>query len=508
VIASGLTRALRCSVAIVAIPLLIAFAGSGTAEAGLGASATPTFPTTVTVGNTGLAASIQLQNLNTPPNTSSTVCNVGDPLPCPVGDLGITLIPSCGQLGAFSACSVGDPGVLQVSATALGAPGTACAGMTFTVTMIDPAFGRLRFAPPPGTHVQLSAPGSPGAICRIDFTFDVLKSPTIDQDPATPGSQTVQVVDNTQHDGGSITASGRGTSNGTTVQRATPTIATTPTQTIPVGSGQLADAATVSGRVNPQPGATVDFRLYGPNDATCAGVPAFESLGVPYPVAGGPVTSAAFTPIAAGMYRWIATYSGDANNLPVSGACGDSSETVAVTPATPAISTTPTPPINVGSGQLADVATVFGRVSPLAGATIDFRLYAPGDTTCVGAPVFQSLGVPYPVAGGPVMSAPYTPIVPGVYRWIATYSGDANNLPVSGVCSDASESVTVTPAVPVASEAPPPGGPTLPATGSPSGAIVFIAFALCLSGGLLVVSTSIRRRPAMRRSPRVSGWRA
>lgn len=384
---SRLTRTLRYSVAIVAIPLFIAFVGSSVADAGLGASATPTFPTTVTVGNMGLAASIQLENLNTIPNTASTVCNVGDALPCPVGELGITLIPSCGLLGAFSACSPtggADPGVFQVSATGLGSAGTACAGMTFAVTLIDPAFGQLRFAPqPPGTHVQLPLPGD---ICRIDFTFDVLKVPSVDQDPATAGRQTVQVVDNTQHDDGSITASGRGTSNGTTVERATPTIATTPTPTIPVGSGQLADAATVSGRVNPQAGATIDFRLYGPNDATCTGAPAFESLVVPYPVAGGAVTSAAFTPT-----------------------------------------------------------------------------------------------------------------VPGLYRWIATYSGDANNFAVSGVCSDSSESVSVTPTIPVASQAP-PGGPTLPATGSPSGTLVLLAFALCLTGGLLVGSTSLRRRPAIRRS--------
>ena len=140
---------------------------------------------------------------------------------------------------------------------------------------------------------------------------------------------------------------------------------------------------------------------------------------------------------------------------------------------------------------MADQATVFGRVNPQPGATIDFRLYGPGDATCAGAPVFQSLGVPYPVAGGPVTSAAYTPTVAGVYRWIATYSGDANNLSVSGVCSDASESVTVTP-VPSASEAPPPGGPTLPATGSPSSTLVVLAFALCVSGGLLVGSASMR----------------
>jgi len=127
---SGLARRLRGSVALLAIPLLVSFVGNGVAEAGLGAAATPTFPTTVTVGNTGLAASIQLRNDNTLPNTSSTVCNVGDKLPCPAGELGITLIPSCGQLGLFSECAAiggADPGVFQVSATALGAAGTSTA---------------------------------------------------------------------------------------------------------------------------------------------------------------------------------------------------------------------------------------------------------------------------------------------------------------------------------------------------------------------------------------------
>jgi hypothetical protein len=484
--------ALRCAIAIVAVPLSVVCGGLEIASAGLGAGATPTFPATVTVGNTGVAATIQLENDNTAPNTTSTVCNFGDALPCPAGDPGITLIPSCGQLGAFSACAPAgaDPGVFQVSAGATGVAGSACAGMPFAVTLIDPTFGQLRFTPqPPGTHVVLPATGS---VCRIGFTFDVLKVPAIDQDPATPGQQTVQVVDNTQHDGGAITASGRGTSIGVTVVRATPSIATTPTPTITVGSGQLADSATVTGRVSPVAGATVDFRLYGPNDATCTGVPAFESLGVPYPVAGGPVTSAAFTPTAAGVYRWIATYSGDANNFGVAGLCTDVSETVTITPATPSIATTPTPSITVGSGQLADTATVLGRVNPQAGATIDFRLYGPNDATCTGAPAFESLGVPYPVADGPVTSASFTPTAAGVYRWVATYSGDANNVSVSGVCSDVSETVTVSPPPGLVSQAPGPG-PTLPATGSPSRPILYIALGLCVMGWLLVGAARTRR---------------
>jgi hypothetical protein len=486
-------RALRCIVAIVVAPLAVSCFGPGNASAGLGAGATPSFPSLVTIGETAVSATIQLENDNTAPNTTSTVCNFGDALPCPAGDPGITLIPSCGQLGAFSACTPAgaDPGVFQVSAAAVGAAGSACAGMPFAVTLIDPAFGRLRFTPqPPGTHVVLPAAG---AVCRIGFTFDVLKVPVLDQDPATPGHQTVQVVDNTQHDAGAITASGRGTSNGTTVAQALPSIATTPTPTITVGSGQLVDTATVSGRVFPLPGATIDFRLYGPNDTTCTGVPAFESLGVPYPVAGGPVASAPFTPTFVGVYRWIATYSGDANNLAVAGLCSDVSETVTITPATPSIATTPTPTITVGSGQLADSATVLGRVNPQPGATIDFRLYGPNDATCTGAPAFESLGVPYPATEGPVTSAAFTPTVAGVYRWVATYSGDANNVSVSGVCSDASETVTVSALPPSASEAPGASGPTLPATGSPSRPILYFAFGLCLIGWSLVRATRTRR---------------
>ena len=112
-----------------------------------------------------------------------------------------------------------------------------------------------------------------------------------------------------------------------------PTIATATSADITLGAGTLSDTATVSGRVNPIAGATVSFRLYGPNDATCTGAAAFESLDVPLPVADGPVSSAAFTPTLPGTYRWIASYSGDANNAAVSGACNDPNETVTVLPA-------------------------------------------------------------------------------------------------------------------------------------------------------------------------------
>ena len=56
--------------------------------------------------------------------------------------------------------------------------------------------------------------------------------------------------------------------------------------------------------------------------------------------------SGSLTPTAAGTYRWVASYSGDApNTLGDSGACNDANESVVVSPRQPAIVTTqPVPP--------------------------------------------------------------------------------------------------------------------------------------------------------------------
>ena len=295
------------------------------AQAGVGTSAVPSFPTEATVGNAGLPASVELRNTNTDVNAThtNTVCNFGDSFQC-IGSPGITVIPACGQLGADSDCTAPDPGVFRISDTAAGQAGTECAGMVFDVALADPATGRVRFTPQGGAHVTLDGAGS---ICRIGFTFTVLKTPTIDQNAGVPGIQTIQIADNTQF-AGFLTAFARGSSFGTTVHRAAPVIATMASPNIPLG-GQLTDTAVVSGLVNPVAGATVDFRLYGPDDATCAGPPVFESLAQPLG-ANGTASSAPFTPTAAGVYRWRAFYSGDANNNAVTSSCNDANENATV----------------------------------------------------------------------------------------------------------------------------------------------------------------------------------
>ena len=112
------------------------------------------------------------------------------------------------------------------------------------------------------------------------------------------------------------------------------------------------------------------------------------------------MTSPAFTPTTAGTYRWIAAYSGDANNAPVTGACNDANENVVVDQATPTIATTASPDITLGAGTLTDNATVSGRVNPQAGATITFTAVRAGRRDVRGCGGLHVGPVPYPVAAG------------------------------------------------------------------------------------------------------------
>ncbi|MFN2504978.1 MAG: hypothetical protein ABR540_12275 [Acidimicrobiales bacterium] len=231
------------------------------------------------------------------------------------------------------------------------------------------------------------------------------------------------------------------------------TLTTTASPSVPVG-GQVTDTATLSGGVNPT--GTITFQLFGPDDPTCTTPPIFSNT---KPVGAGSVSSDPFTANAPGVYRWVATYSGDANHGPVTTACTDPAESVVVTtivpPPTVTLTTTASPSVPLG-GQVTDTATLSGGVNPTG--TITFRLFGPDDATCAGPAVFLN---PQPVAGnGSVTSDPFTPTAAGVYRWTATYSGDANHAPVATACADPAEAVTVTPPGPVT--------PTLTTTASPS----------------------------------------
>ena len=138
------------------------------------------FPgSTVTVGQTNVPASLTITNLSTAPDATGTVTLTT-----------VDFNPSCPD-NTISPCTTPDLAVFSVSPTATGRAGTGCAGQLFTVS--GPASdGTYTFTPT--SPVVLGPPGSPTAACTIDFTFNVLRQPTIDSRPGDPGVQTQQVA--------------------------------------------------------------------------------------------------------------------------------------------------------------------------------------------------------------------------------------------------------------------------------------------------------------------------
>ena len=117
--------------------------------------------------------------------------------------------------------------------------------------------------------------------------------------------------------------------------------------------------------------------------------------------------------------RLIASYSGNANNDPVAGACNDPNESVDVAKDAPTISTQAQANAAVGSA-ITDSATIAGGFNPTG--TITFDLFGPGDTTCA-----TPIGTETETVSG---NGTYT-TTPGItasdlgtYRSIASYSGD------------------------------------------------------------------------------------
>ncbi|MCE7878083.1 MAG: hypothetical protein DYH14_12340, partial [Betaproteobacteria bacterium PRO3] len=409
------------------------FAASAPAMADAGIGAQVNFQSPLTVGQTNAAGFVVYTNTS----------DVG--LTFTIDKDLIRLIPSC-TVYAAPFCTTPDLGVFSIDSPATGAAGTACAGVSFTVTPTGEADGSVWLVPP--ADIVLGVAGSATASCRIDFTFDVLESP-VDVSVPLPGAQTRPGtrVDGEASDG-SI-GQGFGTTI-VTVNPTTPGLSTTASPTL-AAPGNIYDTATLTGGVNPT--GTITFKLYGPNDATCATAISTTQVTVN---GNGAYQSANYFATLPGTYRWIASYSGDANNAAVSGACNDSGESVVVTNGNPSLTTMASPAVKLGN-PIHDTATLSNGASPTG--TITFNLYGPNDATCASTPIFNSVVA---VNGnGNYPSANFSPTAPGTYRWIATYSGDANNNPIAGACNDPNESVVVSPATPNLSTTASPSSTTI-----------------------------------------------
>ncbi|MBS0263260.1 MAG: hypothetical protein JSS02_15055 [Planctomycetes bacterium] len=209
-----------------------------------------------------------------------------------------------------------------------------------------------------------------------------------------------------------------------------------------LGSGTpLTDTAVLSNGNNPT--GTITFTLQDPNGSIVDTETVTVNGNGTYSTPDGFVLpSVGALP---GIYRWNATYSGDANNNPSTDNGENEYETVLA--ANPAINTTAGDSIIIGSGSvLTDTAVLAGGYNPTG--TITFNLYAPGDNM---TPIYSEVVT---VTGAGTYSTqdgyqlPEDAAVTGTYLWNAVYSGDANNNPATDDGTSENQSVlAATPAI-------------------------------------------------------------
>jgi hypothetical protein len=340
------TRALVAT----AILSLAPFALPTTASAGSAHGTGIGLPTEAVVGTT-VHATIVITNASTTPENASTH-TISDML----------LIPSCGASGPDGQgdCPTPDIGAVVPASNGVGQAGTACAGFTFSITpQAGSTTGRYQVTPSAPVVLAPPAPGDSDR-CTIALDLTIARSPSHDA-LASPGLQTVAIASSV----GTSNIAPPGQPNSTSFSAGAAAITVTPA--VPVLSTQVvepevalgetvADAATLSGGADPT--GTLAFDLYGPDDADCSETPVAHAV---HAVDGtGTYASAPTAPAEPGGYRFVARYSGDADNQAISGTCNDPNESVVVTAAEP-------PGIRV-----VKVATPLSRPEP--GGTFSFSV--------------------------------------------------------------------------------------------------------------------------------------
>ncbi len=431
------------------------------ANAGTFPGANHTMIQPIIVGQQDQAGTLTLSNNSTPPDLGPMLFNT------------IKLTPSCPQNISPTCTPTPDPGVFAIDSLATGRAGTACDGITFTVTIDHAPSGRYLFTPDAPVIVAVGGP-----TCIIDFTYDVLKVPTIDSNPGQLGAQTYVNASVNGTDQGTMGGGNGGQGTERTVLAAnSPTIAIAADPT-GIAGAQIQAPATLTGGVNP--GGTITFEIWR-DDPTCTGTPDFTDV--------DSVVSAAatgqFIPAATGTYYWVATYSGDPNNNAVATACNALNSTTVVSKGTPAISIVADPNGFLGS-PIDATATLIGGSSPTG--TVSFDVWGPDKPSCDGAP---DLTVTPTVDAGAATGS-VTPALPGLYRWIATYSGDSSNNPVLTGCNDAGSltSVTLPPVIPPV--IPPSSTPT--PTTAPTATVTTTAVKKCKKGRKLRRGKCVRKK--------------
>lgn len=208
-----------------------------------------------------------------------------------------------------------------------------------------------------------------------------------------------------------------------------PMLTTTASGPVSVGA-PISDTAVLSGGAAPT--GSITFQLYGPADPNCMGNVAFTST---VSVSGdGTYRSGVDTPTHPGLYEWVASYRGDANNVPVPGACPAAGQSSVVLVSVPTLVAT-SPASSPTGSPLTDTVLLAGGDQPTG--TLTFTLYGP-QANCTGTPavVFPPVAV---TGNGTYRSGAFTPTTPGTFQFQVDYSGDPNNLALHIPCGITSQ---------------------------------------------------------------------
>jgi hypothetical protein len=228
------------------------------------------------------------------------------------------------------------------------------------------------------------------------------------------------------------------TNQGSTVNKAAPSLSGTATSPVKAGF-TITDSVTLAGGF--AAGGPLVFHAYGPGDQSCAGAAVYEAT---VPVSGNGIYSPAGFAPGAGLYRWTVEYAGDVNNEAVALGCGAPNQGSTVGKATPSLSGTAASAAKPGL-SITDSVTLAGGFSPTGEVT--FSVYGPGDTSC--STPLKTAAVP--LQGSHATSADFLAQQTGEFRWTAEYAGDANNEAAALGCGAANQGSTVGKASPTLS---------------------------------------------------------
>ncbi len=219
------------------------------------------------------------------------------------------------------------------------------------------------------------------------------------------------------------------------------TTSASPPSGVPGQGNAVFDTATLSGCANNTCSGSVTFALFGPNSCVTLALGPGTFPVVNNTAKGNGVSGV----LPAGDYYWLTTYSGDANNNPVSlPGCGDPNERFQIPPLnSPALFSIASPhSAIVGQGFVPkDTAFLTGCFAFVCTGTITLAVVGPNNcnTIALGPATFQVQGNSVSTPGI------WTPALPGNYYWTASYSGDFQNNPVSPAvgCGDGNELIRV-----------------------------------------------------------------